>query len=92
MRWGTVRKIPRAGVRSNLSCIPCVRITAAKEPRTAPVGPGGDRGWGPVGARVGRPGPNVMNESFTASDDMNESFMTSGELPTYPQAHRHHPE
>jgi hypothetical protein len=49
VRWGTVGKIPRAGVRSNLSCIPCVRITAAKEPRAGSVGPGGDPGWGPVG-------------------------------------------
>ena len=44
MRWGTVAKIPRAGGRSNLSCTPNVRITAAKEPSALAewggVGPG----------------------------------------------------
>jgi hypothetical protein len=90
VRWGTVGKIPRAGVRSNLSCIPCVRITAAKEPRAGSVGPGGDPGWGPVGDAGGA--PHVMKESFIAPDVMNESFMTSAEPPTYPQDRKQHPE
>jgi hypothetical protein len=47
-----VAKIPRAGVLSNLSCTPCVRITAAKEPWGGFVGSGGDPGWGQVGIQA----------------------------------------
>ncbi len=56
--WGPVAKIPLGGVRSNLSCSPCVRITAAKEPSGCPVGPSGGAGggaWGREWGRVGAP-------------------------------------